>query len=432
MAVQLDALIVGAGFGGTYQLHKLRSAGYNVKLIDSALDFGGVWHWNCYPGVRVDSPIPMYEFSLPELWTNWTWKERFPSGQELQDYFAYVADKLDLRKDAIFGEWVSSAVFDQGEGRWVVETDKGSVFKVRYLLLNVGSSTTKYVPPFKGLDAFKGQLIIPSRWKKGTDLSGRKIAIIGTGPTGLQLIQEMGKIAKELVVFQRTPSLALPLGQVSFSGKDQSHPKSKYPEIFDGRNHSYGGFDYNFLPKGTFDDTPEQRRAVYEELWKQGDFKYWLATYHDMLFDKAANKEAYDFWCEKTRARIHDPRARDLLAPLVQPYSFGCKRVPLEQGYYEVFNQANVHLVDLHATPIEVITETGIKTPEKEWEFDAIIMATGYNAVIGSLISIDIRGPSGESISEKWKDGMTTFLGMATKGFPNMFFTYGPQAPTVC
>lgn len=430
--IKLDALVVGAGFGGVYQLWKLRTEGYNVKLVEAGKDFGGVWHWNCYPGARVDIETPLYEFSMPDLWRDWTWQERFPGWQELQAYFAHVASTYDLRKDTIFDTCVTAATFDDLISKWTVKTNVGQIFEVKYLLLNTGFSAKRYVPDFKGLASFKGHWLHPSYWpKEGLDMAGKKVAIIGTGSTGLQLAQALSKEAKELVVFQRTPNLAIPMRQVSSLGEEQLHPKAEYPALYDGRKHSFGGLDFNFAPKATFQDSPEQRQDFYEKLWAEGSFQYWLGTYHDMLFDKAANIEAYNFWRDKTRAKINDSKLKDILAPMDQPHPFGCKRISLEKGYFEIFNQDNVDLVDLKTTPIEEITEKGIKTSEREREFDYIIMATGYDAITGGIKKIDIRGPSGTSISEKWEKGTATYLGMSTEGFPNMFFTYGPQAPTV-
>ena len=258
------------------------------------------------------------------------------------------------------------------------------------------------------------------------------MAVVGTGSTGVQIAQDLSKIASQLTVFQRTPNLALPMGQVEYTASDREFPKPKYPEVFASRHHSFGGFDYNFYHKSTFEVTPEERKKKYEELWNEGDFKFWLATYHDMLFSKDANREAYNFWRDKSRAKINDPKAADILAPMEQPHAFGCKRISLENKYFEIFNQPNVAIVDVSdkGTPIQEITEKGIKTKEAEYEFDYIISATGFDAVTGGLKQIDIRGPSGESLSEHWKDGAKTYLGLAVSGFPNMFFTYGPQAPT--
>jgi cation diffusion facilitator CzcD-associated flavoprotein CzcO len=258
------------------------------------------------------------------------------------------------------------------------------------------------------------------------------VAVIGTGATGIQIAQELSKVASQLTVFQRTLNMSLPMSQVDYDLPNQALPKSEYQDLFAGRKERFSGFSFDFIPRSTFDDTPEQRLKVYEELWKEGDFKFWLATYRDMLFSKEANHEAYNFWRDKTRAKIIDPKLAELLAPMEQPYAFGCKRISLENEYFEMYNKPNVSLVDISdkGTPIQEITETGIKTADKDHDFDYIISATGYDAITGGLKQIDIRGSSGESLSEYWKDGVKTHLGMAVAGFPNMFFSYGPQAPT--
>jgi cation diffusion facilitator CzcD-associated flavoprotein CzcO len=258
------------------------------------------------------------------------------------------------------------------------------------------------------------------------------VAVIGTGSTGIQLAQELSKVAGQLTVFQRTPNMSLPMVQVEYDLPKQALPRTEYPNLFSGRTDSFSGFSFNFLPRSTFEDTPEQRLKQYEELWSEGDFKFWLATYYDMLFTKEANREAYNFWRDKTRAKINDSKVADILAPMEQPHAFGCKRISLENEYFQIYNQPNVSLVDVSnsGTPIEAITEKGIKTTDKEHEFDFIVSATGYDAITGGLTQIDIRGQNGESLSEHWKDGAKTHLGLGVSGFPNMFFTYGPQAPT--
>jgi cation diffusion facilitator CzcD-associated flavoprotein CzcO len=427
----LGALIVGAGFGGVYQLKKLRENGFNVKLVDSATDFGGVWYWNRYPGARVDSTVPHYEFSDPDLWQNWSWKQRFPGSQELRDYFSFVADKWDLRKDTEFNTFISEAVFDEQSNLWHIASSCGRKFVARYFLLNTGFSAKRHIPDWKGIERFRGTWVHPSYWpKEEPDLRGKKVAVIGTGSTGVQLAQELSKVAGHFVLFQRTPNLALPMGQTDFKVGEQAIPRKDYPDLFNGRRNSYGGFNFNFTPRSTFDDSPEKRKETYEELWKHGDFHFWLASYQDMLFTKEANKEAYQFWKSKVRPRIQDPRLRDILAPEIQPHGFGSKRISLENGFYEIFNQSNTSLVDVKSTPIVEVTERGIKTTEKEWEFDYVICATGFDAVTGGLLQMDIRGRNGLRLTDKWKNGTKTYLGMAVTGFPNMFFTYGPQAPT--
>lgn len=427
----LDALIVGAGFGGVYQLKNLRDNGYNVKLADTASDYGGVWYWNRYPGARVDSTVPHYEFSDPNLWKEWLWKQRFPGSQELRDYFSFVADKWDLRKDTEFNTFISKAVFDEQNDIWNITSASGKGYKARYFLLNTGFSAKRYTPNWKGIDKFQGTWVHPSYWpKEEPDLRGKKVAVIGTGSTGVQLAQDLSKVAGQFVLFQRTPNTALPMKQEEYEGERQAVPKHKYADLFAGRRDSFGGFSFNFIPRSTFDDSPEKRRETYEELWEHGDFHFWLATYQDMLFSEEANKEAYNFWKEKVRARVRDPRLQEILAPEVQPHGFGCKRISLENGYYEIFDQPHVSLVDVNATPIVEVTERGIKTTEKEWEFDYVVCATGFDAVTGGMLQIDIQGKGGQRLADKWKAGTRTYLGMAVSGFPNMFFTYGPQAPT--
>ncbi|KAJ5847981.1 hypothetical protein N7455_011938 [Penicillium solitum] len=427
----LDALIVGAGFGGVYQLKQLRDNGFNVKLVDSASDFGGVWYWNRYPGARVDSTVPHYEFSDPGLWKDWSWKQRFPGSQELRDYFSFTADRWDLRIDTEFNTFVSSAVFDEEKNHWNITSSAGKKFTARYFLLNTGFSAKRHIPNWKGIDKFKGTWVHPSYWpKEEPDLRGKKVAVIGTGSTGVQLAQELSQVAGEFVLFQRTPNLALPMKQINFKKGEQDLPRKDYPHLFENRRNSFGGFSFNFTARSTFDDPPEKRKEVYEELWKHGDFHFWLATYQDMLFTKEANKEAYDFWKSKVRARLSDSRLRDILAPEIQPHGFGCKRISLENGFYEIFNQPKVSLVDVNSTPIVEVTERGIKTTEKEWEFDYVVCATGFDAVTGGLLQMGIQGKEGQLLTDKWKHGTQTYLGMAVSGFPNMFFTYGPQAPT--
>ncbi|KNG48071.1 cyclopentanone 1,2-monooxygenase [Stemphylium lycopersici] len=430
---ELDALIVGAGFGGVYQLKTLRDAGYNVRLVEHGSDYGGVWYWNRYPGARVDSSIPHYEFSDPALWKDWTWKQRFPGGEELRAYFAHVANVWDLRKDTKFNTFVSSATWSDAEARWTVKTKEVETYKVKFLLLNTGFAAKRYIPDWKGIDSFKGTFLHPSYWPhEEPDIKGKKVAVVGTGSTGIQIAQELSKVASQLTVFQRTPNLSMPMGQVDYEPPEQAIPKEKYPDLYNGRTESFAGFDFNFLPRSTFDDDEEKRKQTYEELWNVGNFSFWLATYYDMLFTKEANKEAYNFWRDKTRAKIHDPKVAEIVAPMEQPYAFGCKRISLENKYFEMYNEPNVSVVDVSekGTPIQEITEKGIKTKDAEYEFDFIISATGYDAITGGLKQIDIRGPSGESLSEHWKEGAKTYLGMSVAGFPNMFFTYGPQAPT--
>ncbi|CEJ92355.1 hypothetical protein VHEMI08011 [[Torrubiella] hemipterigena] len=430
---KLDALIVGAGFGGVYQLKKLRDAGFHVKLIESGSDYGGVWYWNRYPGARVDSAIPVYEFSDPALWKDWHWTQRFPGSAEIRAYFKTVADKWDLRKDTEFNTYVNSAIWNDESKTWRVSTANGKVFTTQFFLPNTGFAAKRHTPDFKGIDRFKGTWVHSSYWPKEEPyLKGRKIAVIGTGSTGLQLTQDLAPLASEFVLFQRTPNLALPMKQEEYppGSETQCIPGEAYPALFAGRAESYAGFDFSFMPVKTFDHDEKERQETYQKLWDHGDFRFWLATYQDMLFDDRANTEAYNFWRDKVRARLDDERLKDKFAPMEKPHAFGCKRVSLENGFYELFNKKNVHLVDVNETPITEVTPAGIKTTEKEWEFDYIVCATGFDAITGGILQMNVEGINGLKLKDKWMDGTKTFLGLSVADFPNMFFTYGPQAPT--
>ncbi|KAF2255213.1 cyclopentanone 1,2-monooxygenase [Trematosphaeria pertusa] len=425
----IDALIVGGGFSGIYQLHKLRSLGYKVLLVDAGSNYGGVWHSHQYPGLRVDTETPLYQFSDPDLWQDWTWRQRFPNGAEIRAYFDYVAEKWDLRRDTEFNAFVQAAAWDEEEGKWTVSTRDGRRYKTRYFLPCLGHSAKRYIPDWKGIDSFKGALLHPSDWRQTQpDLSGKNIAIIGTAATGVQLAQALSKTASHLTIFQRTPNTALPLPNVDYESPSKRPSSAATRHALAARLDSFGGLNHNALPRATFDDPPEIRLATYEQLWGP-DFL--LAPYRDLFSNEDANREAYTFWRDKTRARIKDPKTADVLAPMAQPYAFGCKRIALESDYFDLFNEPHVKLVDLKATPIEEITERGIRTAAEEMDFDVVVCATGYDSVTGGLSQIDITGANGgTTLKEHWKDGVKTYLGMCVSGFPNMLFTYGPQAPT--
>ncbi|KAI1478867.1 cyclopentanone 1,2-monooxygenase [Daldinia eschscholtzii] len=429
---ELDALVLGAGFSGVYQLKRLRDEGYKVKLVEAGSDYGGIWYWNRYPGARVDSHAPHYQFSDPELWQNWHWKQRFPDHKELREYFKFVAEKWDLRKDTYFDTYISSAIWDEDDRKWVITAKDGRVFKSTFFLPHTGIAASRSIPNWKGISSFKGLIVHSSYWPHDEpDLKGKKVAVIGTGSTGVQLSHAVSEVAGELVVFQRTPAMPLQMRQVNYADDEEPMPKKEMAEFFENCHDRYWGFDFELLPKNTFDDDEATRQATYEKLWENGDFTFWLGTYSDMLFSPEANHEAYKFWREKTRARLNDPRHQELLAPTNQPYPFGCKRVPLENGYFDMFNKPNVDLVDVNQTPVVEVTEKGIRTAEKEFEFDIIVLATGFDAVTGGLTTMDIRGIGGQTIKDKFqKKGPSTFCGICVAGFPNMFFSNGPQAPS--
>ncbi|KAK4936048.1 hypothetical protein LTR10_022998 [Elasticomyces elasticus] len=430
-SVDTDVLIVGGGFGGVYLMHKLRDEhGFNVKIFEAAKDLGGIWYWNCYPGARVDSEVPVYEYSLPAVYKNWTWSCKYPGWEELQRYFAHVEKVLDIKKDVFFDHTVVDAEFDETKDRWVVKSANGRVGTAKYLIVATGFAAKRFFPDWKGLESFKGELYHSSFWpSEGVDLKNKKIAVIGTGSTGIQIAQEAAVNAGELTVFQRTPNLALRMEQGSLTPEQQG--KDGYRKFFDNRKTTFAGFAFDFAEKNTFDDTPEEREAFFEQLWQNGGFRFWLATYKDMLFDQKANREAYDFWAKKTRARIQDPVKRDILAPLEPPHAFGTKRPSLEQNFYEQFNKPNVNVVDIKKTPVVEIQPEGILTADgKLHKVDLIALATGFDAVTGGMKNIGLKATDGQSLEEKWKGAVYTNLGMTINGFPNMFYLYGAQGPT--
>ncbi|THU81750.1 cyclohexanone monooxygenase [Dendrothele bispora CBS 962.96] len=431
----LDTLIVGSGFAGILQLYQLRKLGHSVHVFDAAGDTGGTWWWNCYPGARVDSDVPLYEFSLPELWNDWTWSERFPGQKELRKYFEYVSERLDIRKDISFNTRVASATWDATTDRWEVVTENGKTVHPRFLVLCTGFSSTPYIPPFKGLETFKGVCHHTARWPrdKEVEVKGKRVGVIGTGASGVQIIQEIGREVKHLSVFQRTPNYALAMQQRKLTAEEQVQKKEEglYPIIYRRRLQTHGGFLQEINTKSFFSATPEERRLHYEHMWNRGGFSFIIGNYRDYGSNDEANNEAYEFWRQKVHARVKDSAKAEILAPKVPPHPFGAKRQCLEQTYYEVYNEPHVTITDLSKYPIEEITPTGVKTADGvHHELDVLVLATGFD-ITGTITQIDVRGRDGKSLKEKWDlEGVYTNLGITVANFPNMFYTYGPQAPT--
>ncbi|KAJ8081014.1 hypothetical protein PM082_017852 [Marasmius tenuissimus] len=437
MSTSLDVLVVGAGFGGLYQLHNLRSQGFNVHLFESGSDIGGVWHWNCYPGARVDSPVPVYEYSMENIWKDWNWTEKFPGREELQAYFGHVEEKLQLKKDITFNARVVSGDWQENERRWVVKTANGLIVKPSFLVLALGFAAKLYVPPFPHLDSYQGTCHHTAVWPqlglKSTDFVGKKVAVIGTGASGVQVIQEVGPILGDkghLTVFQRTPNYCVPMRQTKFTKEMQDEMKELYPTIYKRRLQTHSGYAESVYPKVWKSATSEERLLHLEQLWSKGTLEIIPSNYNDLLRNQEANDGVYAFWRDKVRRRLRDPYMQDKLAPLTPPHPFGAQRIALEERYYEVFNQGNVELVDLKENSIERFTTSGIRTTDgTERAFDIVVLATGFDGVTGGITQIDIRGTS-SSIKDKWNQGVYTNLGLSASGFPNLFFMYGPQGPT--
>lgn len=426
----LDALIVGAGFSGLYLLHRLRADGLSVRLIDVSDGPGGVWQNNRYPGARVDSHVPNYEYSIEAVWQDWLWSDRFPGREELVAYFHHAVDVLDLRADIDLNTRACAATFDTSRHRWTVSTDVDQTYRCRYLLLCTGFGSKPFVPDLPGLDQFCGDCHHTARWPtEGVALEGRRVGVIGTGASGVQVLQEAARCAAHVTVYQRSPVMAIPMQQQRLDPAQQQATKATYPDTFRRRNSSPTSFaDIQRLDVSALDVSAAERQAVYEAAWQKGGFHFWAGTFNDVLIDEEANRTAYDFWRDKTRARITDADTAEVLAPTDPPYPFGTKRPSLEQTYYDCFNQSNVDLVDLLTTPIETITPAGVRTTVGDVELDVLVLATGFDANTGGLTAIDLRDRNGRSLAERWSHGVDTHLGMAVHGFPNMLFVYGPQS----
>ncbi|KAL0571529.1 hypothetical protein V5O48_010445 [Marasmius crinis-equi] len=429
---KLDVLIVGAGFAGLYQLQLYRKLGYKVKVFEAASDIGGTWYWNRYPGARVDSKVPVYQYSDESLWKDWIWTEKYPGWAEIRSYFRHVDEKLGLKKDIAFNTRVVGADWNEDEHRWMVTTENGHEVHPRFLVLATGALTVPYTPAFKGLENFEGVCHHTAQWpEQGVDVKGKKVAVIGTGASGVQVIQEIGSEVGHLTVFQRTPNICLPMRQTKLgAAKQAAEKKALYPVIYRMRPQTFGGFVFNFNTTPYFSASPEERFLRLEDAWETGGFSL-LGAFPDIVTNQDVNNAVYEFWRDKVRERLHDPRMQEKLAPTVPPHPFFARRPSLEQAYFEVFNQDNVDLIDLNENAIAGFTPRGIVTGDgKEHEFDVIVLGTGFDAVTGAITRIDVRGVGGKTIAETWKDGVYTNLGMTVAGFPNMFFTYGPQAPT--
>ena len=418
---QFDVIIIGAGVTGLYQLYRLRQIGLTVRVFEDGGGVGGTWYWNRYPGARFDSESYSYGYSFSEeLLQEWDWKEHFSGQPENERYLNYVADKFDLRRDIQFNAHVSSAVYDERDSRWQVQTEDGRRAGAQFLIAAVGVLSARYIPDFPGLESFRGNWCHTARWpKEGMDLAGKRVGVIGTGATGVQLIPEIAKEVAHLTVFQRTANYCVPLRN-SLIGPDwQREIKASYPEIFKKCNETPGAFIHQFDPRSALEVSAEERLAQYERLWAEPGFKKWLANFRDIMTPGEANEDYAEFVRNKIRERVKDPVVAEMLVP--KDHLFGSKRLPCETGYYEAYNRDNVLLVDVRQAPIERITPKGIKTSDAEYELDAIIFATGYDAVTGSLTRIDIYGEGGQTIKDKFAEGPRTFMGLQSAGFPNLF-----------
>jgi len=412
---------------GMYQLYRLRQLGLRVRVFEAGTNVGGTWYWNRYPGARFDSESYSYGFSFSkELLQEWDWSEHFAGQPETLRYLNFVADKFDLRRDIQFESRVTAAIYDEDTRSWTITLEDGSSFNTRFLITAIGPLSTPTLPRIEGRDDFKGQAFHTAQWpKQPVDFAGKRVAVIGTGATGIQTIQTIASQVGHLTVFQRTANWSAPLHNGKIDAETQKQIKANYPEIFARCQETFACFLHTPDPRGAFEVDDAEREAFYEKLYAERGFGIWQGNFKDILIDRKANATISDFVARKIRGRVKNQAVAEKLIP--KDHGFGTRRLPLETFYFEVYNQPNVDLVDIKETPIERITAKGIKTSEKDYEFDIIIYATGFDALTGSFDRIDFRGLHGAKLKDKWKSGPETYLGIMVHEFPNMMMLMGPH-----
>ena len=427
MTVDHEVIIIGAGVCGIYQVYKLQQLGVDALVLDSAPELGGTWYWNRYPGARFDSESYTYGFSFSEeILQEWDWKERFSGQPENLRYLQFVADKFDLRRYMRFSVTVARADFDEDASIWRLTLDDGSQLTCRFMVLAVGLLSVPTLPRYEGVEDFAGESFHTYDYPADVDLAGKRVGVIGTGATAIQLIAAIAPEVAELKVFQRRPNWSAPLNNSEISAEEMAEIKSRYEEIFEVCARTPGGFVHEPDRRPFYDVPREDRVALWERLYAEPGFGIWLANFRDTFMDEEANAELSAWIADKIRARVDDPEVAEKLIPT--DHGFGVQRVPLETNYFEVYNRDNVELVSVKDTPIDRITERGILTTEREYELDVIIYATGFDAITGAYEAIDIHGIDGKTLREAWQDGPTTSYGLQVPGFPNMIMPNGPQS----
>ena len=427
----LDALIIGAGFAGLYQLHALRDRlGLSVRVLEAADGVGGTWYWNRYPGARCDSESHAYCFTFSEeLLRDWEWSERYPQQPEVLRYLNFAADRLDLKRSIGFGTRAVAAHYDAASSRWQVTTAAGERLSAQFLITAVGCLSTANIPRIPGLGSFAGPVVHTGQWPHdGVDFRGKRVGQIGTGSTGIQSAPVIARTARHLTVFQRTANYSVPARNVPLTPAFRREVKADFAKIKKLMHATQNGHAFALADRDVFDVTPAERQQIYEDAWLKGGLQF-RATFRDLLQTKAANDTAAEFIRAKIRVIVKDPATAEKLADIDHPYA--AKRPPIDTDYFETFNRDNVSLVDLRATPIEAITPDGLRTRDREYPLDVIVFATGFDAMTGALLRIDIRGRDGLSLADAWKVGPSNYLGLQVAGFPNMFTITGPGSPSV-
>ena len=428
-----DAIVIGAGLSGMYQLHRLRELGLRVRVFEAGDGVGGTWYWNRYPGARFDSESWTYGYSFSvALLREWEWSEHFAAQPETLRYCNFVADRLDLRRDIEFNCRVRTAAYDEAAGQWEIGIESGGRARAPLLITAIGPLSAPTMPAIDGVESYRGEAYHTGTWPRHpVTFAGKRVGVIGTGATGVQAITEIARTVGHLTVFQRTPNWCAPLHNRPIDAATQARIKATYPEIFAICRESFGCFIHQADPRNAREVSSEVREAFYQKLYDEPGFGIWMGNFRDILINAEANATITEFMRRKIRERVKDPALARKLTPT--NHGFGTRRVPLESGYYEVFNQPNVRLVDLRESPIERITPTGVKTRDAAYELDMIVYATGFDAITGSFDRIDFRGRAGRRLKDKWAEGPRTYLGLQIEGFPNLFTLVGPHnAATFC
>ena len=426
----VDAVIVGAGFAGLYMLYRLRGLGLSAQVYEAGQGIGGTWYWNRYPGARCDVESMDYSYSFSdELQQEWRWTERYASQPEILTYINHVADRFDLRRDITLATRVTAAVFEEATNRWVVTTDGGEQVSAQYCIMATGCLSTAQVPKYPGLESFKGTWYHTGHWPhEGVDFTGQRVGVIGTGSSAIQSIPIIAEQAAHLFVFQRTPNFSVPARNAPLDPDYERSVKERYAEFRRQARESRVGFVVERNDLSALEVSAEEREREYEARWKRGGLGF-SSTFTDLLISKDANDTAAEFFRAKIRSIVRDPAVAETLLP--KSYPLGTKRLCVDTNYYDTFNRDNVSLIDLTKSPIEAITPDGLRTRDQAYPLDSIVFATGFDAMTGALLSIDIRGRSGKTLQEKWAEGPRTYLGLAIAGFPNLFTITGPGSPSV-
>lgn len=430
--LELDVAIIGAGFSGMYMLHRVRDMlKLKTRVFEAAGDVGGTWYWNRYPGARCDSESYYYSYSFSgELEQEWVWSSRYPGQPEILDYLVHVAERFDLKKDIQFDTWIEGLHFDDSTNRWNLTTEKGQKISAQFVVTAVGCLSARNTPDFPGLDSFQGDWYHTGAWPhEGVDFTGKRVGLIGTGSTGIQATPVIAAAAAHLSIFQRTPNFSVPARNAPLDPETAAEIKANYAEIRKQCRESSGGFPFLRIERLAQDVSDEEREKIYSELWEQGGFRFMAESFADLLSDQAANDTAANFIRDKIREVVKDKEVAEKLIPTDHPYA--TKRPPIDTDYFETFNRDNVKLIDVRNSPIEEITPRGVRTSDAEYDLDILVFATGFDAMTGPLLAMDIKGTAGKPLSEAWEAGPRTYLGLQVAGFPNLFTITGPGSPSV-